>query len=164
MSGRKRTLGVIKSSRGAFMADLNVEDHHIVFQLDKHPNSPRTGIVVMNRDGSARHWLIKDTAARAPMLPMLTATDTAVSFTSVERQHGVVRHLPCARSRTRAEPITRVSCSKAFKGAPASDTGTDVTWVDFTGGRSQIVRTGRTRSAPAAESGAHDRPRPSLEP
>ena len=141
VTGHKRTLGVIRSSRGAFMADLNIEDHHIVFQLDKHPNSPRTGIVVMNRDGSARHRLIKDTAARAPMLPMLTATDTAVSFTSVnlntEWFDTYVRQIPYSGG-----AITRISCSKAYKGAPASDTGTDVTWVDFTGGMSQIVTNG----------------------
>ena len=138
VSGLKRTLGVIESPRGSFMADLNVEDHHIAFQLDKHPESPRSGIVVMNRDGSARHWLIKDTEARAPMLPMLTATDEAVSFTSVdfdtEWLDTYLRQLPYAGGATK-----RVSCSNAYKGAPASDSGTGVTWVDFTGGRSQIV-------------------------
>jgi hypothetical protein len=138
VSGLKRTLGVIASPRGSFMADLNVEDHHIAFQLDKHPESPRSGIVVMNRDGSARHWLIKDTEARAPMLPMLTATDEAVSFTSVdfhaEWLDTYLRQLPYAGGATK-----RVSCSNAYKGAPASDSGTGVTWVDFTGGRSQIV-------------------------
>ena len=41
--------------------DLNDHPDHIVFSLDKHLRTARTGFVVMNRDGSNRHWLIKDT-------------------------------------------------------------------------------------------------------
>ena len=92
----------------------------------------------MNRDGSNRHWLIKDTATRAPRLPMMTATDDAVSFTDIdifsEFSDTHLRQIP-----TGGGLVTPVSCSKAFKGAPASDTGTGVTWVDFSAGRSQVV-------------------------
>ena len=141
--------------------DDHPEPHRLL--LDKHLRTARTGFVVMNRDGSNRHWLIKDTATRAPKLPMMTATDDAVSFTDIdvfsEFFDTHLRQIPIGGG-----SITQVSCSKAFKGAPASDTGTGVTWVDFTAGRSQIVNRETTGRGPAAESGAHDRPPASLEP
>jgi hypothetical protein len=60
-------------------------------------------------------------------------------FENISRKHTFryLRQIPYSGG-----AITRVSCSKAYKGAPASDTGTDVTWVDFAGGRSQIVTNG----------------------
>ena len=131
-------LGRIKNAHRMAIADLTITPNHIVFSLDKHLRTARTGLVVMNRDGSNRHWLIKDTSARAPKLPMMTATDDAVSFTDIdifsEFFDTHLRQIP-----TRGGSITQVSCSKAFKGAPASDTGTGVTWVDFSAGKSQVV-------------------------
>ena len=96
--------------------DLTITPNHIVFSLDKHLRTARTGFVVMNRDGSNRHWLIKDTATRAPRLPMMTATDDAVSFTDIdvfsEFLDTHLRQIPIGGG-----SITQVSCSKAFKGA-----------------------------------------------
>ncbi len=138
VTGVKKELGVIESPKDMLMYDLNVEDHHIVALLDKHVSTARTGIITMNRDGSGRHWLIKDDEARAPALAMLTATDDAVSFTHVDLFSDwldtYLRQIPYSGGATK-----RVSCSKAYKGAPASDTGLGVVWVDFTGGHSQIA-------------------------
>ncbi len=139
VTGAKRVLGVISSPKDMLMYDLNVEDNHIAALLDKAVTTARTGIIVMNRDGGGRRWLIKDTEARAPMLPMLTATDAAVSFTSSnldsEWLDTYLRQLPYDGGATK-----RVSCSRAYKGAPASDSGLGVVWVDFTGGHSVIAQ------------------------
>ena len=139
VTGVKKTLGEIVSTHDMYMYDLNVETNHIAAALDKHLSSARTGIIVMNRDGGGRHWLIKDDELRAPKLPMVTATNDAVSFTHTDIDSEwfdtYLRQIPYSGGAIKA-----VSCSKAYKGAPASDSGLGVVWVDFTGGHSAIAQ------------------------
>lgn len=131
-------LTTLTSKHRMSFADLTVTPHHVVFSLDRSYRSPGVGIMVMNRLGHHLTSLITESSRRAPSEPMLTATDDAVSFTDVDYSSEwfdtYVKQIPITGG-----AITPVSCSKGYKGAPTSDTGTGVAWVDFSTGMPEIV-------------------------
>ncbi|MEP6814696.1 MAG: M4 family metallopeptidase [Marmoricola sp.] len=131
-------LTTLTSKRRMVLADLTLTPHNVVFSLDRSYNTPEAGIMVMNRHGRHLRSLISERSRNAPQIPMLTATDEAVSYTDTDfaslNFDTRVKQIPTAGG-----AITLVSCSRGFKGAPNADTGKGVAWVDFSTGLPTIV-------------------------
>ncbi|MDJ1133330.1 M4 family metallopeptidase [Streptomyces iconiensis] len=99
-------------------------------------------------DGSGIVDVVPADAPYAPVSTAFTASDEAVTYVNAKggqewtnENLAKLHQVPLGGG---AEPV-RVSCNRGTQVAPAADSGTEVLWIDGTGGQTDLV----TRPAPA---------------
>jgi bacillolysin len=133
-SGRTRVLASVRSEGRAPAAIFGpvLTARHLFYGADHGARSMRAALVRADRSGRHRHTVLASSSRHAPLAPELTASDTAVTFSTMQSWH-------LYQVAASGGSVHRVSCAKGPQQMPAAGSGRRVVWTELSTGDDDLV-------------------------